>query len=105
MLAVVRLPLEGDVAVCVALHEEPHDPFGKVAEVEPHIQQFFHLLGMDRLVIDSRCRQRTALFAGEDDTEQIDCGKTFERDDVVVNDFHSKKFSISSLCVKKSSFS
>lgn len=51
MLAIVSLFLERDVAVCVALHEEPHDPFGKVAEVEPHIKQFFHLLGVYRFML------------------------------------------------------
>lgn len=93
MLAIVSLFFERDVAVCVALHKEPHDPFGKVAEVEPHIKQFFHLLGVYRLVIDGRCRQWAVLFASEDDTEQIDCGKTFERDDVVVNyNLHSGNY-------------
>ena len=35
----------------LAFHEQPHDPFDKVAEVESHIQQFFHLLGMDCFVV------------------------------------------------------
>jgi hypothetical protein len=65
MLAVVRLPFEGDITVGVAFHEQPHDPFDKVAEVESHIQQFFHLLGMDCFVVYGCFRQRAILFAGE----------------------------------------
>lgn len=92
MLAVISLLFKGDIAVCAAFHEEPHDPFGKVAEIESHIQQFFHLLGMDRLVIDGRCRQRTTLFAGEYYPEEVDGGKSREWDDVVVNNLHSGNY-------------
>lgn len=92
MLAIVSLFLERDVAVCVALHEEPHDPFGKVAEVEPHIKQFFHLLGVYRFMIDCRFRQRAILFAGEDYPEEVDSGKSREWDDVVVNNLHSGNY-------------
>lgn len=92
MLAIVSLFLERDVAVCVALHEEPHDPFGKVAEVEPHIKQFFHLLGMYRFMIDCRFRQRATLFAGEYHPEEVDGGKSREWDDVVVNNLHSGNY-------------
>lgn len=99
MLAVVRLPLERDIAVGVAFHEQPHDPFDKVAEVESHIKQLFHLLGVDRLVIDGRCRQRAILFAGEYYPEEVDGGKSREWYDVVVNDFHACNFTRVTYCI------
>ena len=91
-LAVVRLFLERDIAVCVAFHEQPHDPLDQIAEVKTYIQQFFHLLGMYRFVIDGRFRQRATLFAGEYYSEKVDGGKSREWDDVVINNLHSGNY-------------
>ena len=92
MLTVISLPFKGDIAIGIPFHEQPHDPFGKVAEIESHIQQFFHLLGVYRFVIDCRFRQRATLFAGEDYPEEVDGGKSREWDDVVVNNLHSGNY-------------
>lgn len=92
MLAVISLSFKGDISVCVSFHEQPHDPFGKVAEIESHIQQFFHLLGVYRFVIDRRFRQRAILFAGEYYPEEVDGSKSREWDDVVVNNIHSGNY-------------
>ena len=65
MLAVVRLPFEGDITVGVAFHEQPHDPFDKVAEGRiPHTAVLsFARYGLLR---GYGCfRQRAILFAGE----------------------------------------
>jgi hypothetical protein len=91
-LVSVRLFLERDIAVGIAFHEQPHDPLYQVADVESYIEQFFHLLGMYRLVIDSGFRQRATLFAGEDNAEQVDRREPLERNDVVVDDLHSGNY-------------
>lgn len=92
MLAVISLPFKGDIAIGIPFHKESHDPFGKVAEIESHIQQFFHLLGMYRFVVYGCFRQRAILFAGEYHPEEVDGGKSREWDDVVVNNLHSGNY-------------
>jgi hypothetical protein len=47
--------LERDTAVSgitVAVHGKLYEPFEQVKDVEPDIEQFFHLSGMDTLMGD-----------------------------------------------------
>lgn len=87
-LVSVGFTLEGDIAVGVTLSEETHEPFHEVAEVESDEKQFAHLSRMDRLVVERRGGQWTALPAGENNPAEIDRGEARKGNNPIIDDFH-----------------
>ena len=85
MLMRIRLTLEGDVTVGIALARQPDEPLHHIPEVETYHQQLQHLAGVDVLMIH---RHRIHLHppAGKDDAAEVDGRESLEGQEAIVDD-------------------
>lgn len=76
----VGFALEGNVSVSIAtVNKEFGKPFNEVPQIEKHIQQFFHLPGVNLFVIQKSSPNHVLMFfADEEHAEEIDGNEAFE---------------------------
>ena len=86
-LVCIGLSLEGDVAIGVASHDESHEPFNHVDEIEKDDSQFQHLPCVDALVVDEFVGQVHA-WMHKEDAHQVDGREMSKRDMSCPDDFH-----------------